>query len=180
MATRAGQVSLLRGINVGGRTMVAMDRLRPIYEAMGLDDVRTHLQSGNVVFRSGRDPGTISAEAEAALMRDLGLKIRVLGRTHEQLARVLDHDPFPGADPSRLIVHFLSAEPPADTAERLADVAKGGEGVVVHGHELYVHYPDGLGRSNLTGAQIERSGIVATGRNWRTVTRLHELTAPGG
>jgi hypothetical protein len=75
VATAFGQVSLLRGINVGGRTMVAMDRVRSIYEAMGLGDVRTHLHSGNVIFRSGRDPDGISIEAEAALRRELGLKI---------------------------------------------------------------------------------------------------------
>jgi uncharacterized protein (DUF1697 family) len=176
----AGQVSLLRGINVGGRNMIPMARLRAIYETMGLGDVRTHLQSGNVVFWSRRNPGEISAEVETAVHRELGLKIRVLGRTHVELGRVLRHDPFPHAEASRLIVFFLSARPPADIAERLRGAATAGEEIVVHGNELFLHYPDGQGRSKLTGGLVERGGIVATGRNWRTVARLHELTAPEG
>ena len=179
MTRSIGQVSLLRGINVGGHAVVGMERLRAIYQSIGLDDVRTHLQSGNVVFRSGRDPDRISADAEAALLAEFGLKIRVLGRTHADLGRVLGHDPFPTADPSRLIVTFLSAEPPSGTTERLSGAAKAGEQIVIRGREIYVHYPEGAGRSNVTGALIEKTGLVATARNWRTVTRIHELTAPG-
>lgn len=178
MATSSGQVSLLRGINVGGRAMVAMSRLRAIYEGLGLDDVRTHLQSGNVVFRSGRSPEAIAAEVEGALLRELGLRIRVLGRTHAQLTCIVSLNPFPEANASRSVVYFLSAELPNGSIERLASVARAGEEAEVHGLELFVNYPAGIGRSNLTGALVERAGVVATARNWRTVTRIQELTAP--
>jgi uncharacterized protein (DUF1697 family) len=75
-------------------------------------------------------------------------------------------------------VYFLSADLPNDAIERLTRVARAGEEAVGHGRELYVHYPAGIARSKLSGVLIERAGVVATGRNWRTVMRLHELTAP--
>ena len=75
-------------------------------------------------------------------------------------------------------MYFLSADLPNDAIERLTRVARAGEEAVVHGRELYVHYPAGIARSKLSGVLIERAGVVATGRNWRTVMRLHELTAP--
>jgi uncharacterized protein (DUF1697 family) len=178
MGRVVGQVSLLRGINVGGNVLVGMSRLREIYGELGLDDVRTHLQSGNVAFRSDRDPDDISRHAEAALHREFGRAIRVLGRTHADLARIVADDPFPDADPSRHIVLFLSAKPPADAVARIAGTATAGERVFARGRELHIHYPDGQGRSAVSGALLEKSGFVATARNWRTVSRLLELTAP--
>ncbi len=172
-----GQASLLRGINVGGRVKVAMADVRAIYEALGVLDVRTHLQSGNVVFRSDRPPAELSALAETALRRDLGLAIRVLGRTHADLARIAAGDPFPDSDPSRHVVVFLSGAPPIELIRRLEAAATAGEQVRSGESELHIDYPAGQGRSNLTGALIERTGLVATARNWRTVTRLLELTA---
>jgi uncharacterized protein (DUF1697 family) len=174
----AGQVALLRGINVGGHNLVPMPRLRAVFEGLGLDAVRTHLQSGNVVFRSEREPEDVAAEAERALHRELGLTIRVVVRTHAELGRVLRADPFPGADPSRHMVTFLSAAPPKDAADRLGALARSGEQIVAGRHEVHVFYPEGAGRSNVSGAVLEKSGLVATTRNWRTVTRLHAMTSP--
>lgn len=178
--TGSGQVSLLRGINVGGHALVPMAQLRAIYGGMDLDDVRTHLQSGNVVFRSERSPDAIAAEAEAALKREFGFAIRVLGRRHEDIARIGVANPFPDADPSRHVVVFLSVPPPADLRTRLEAVATTGETVHLGQRELHILFPEGIGRSRITNAVIERNGVVGTGRNWRTVMRLSELTAPSG
>ena len=176
--TGSGQVSLLRGINVGGHALVPMARLRAIYAGMDLDDVRTHLQSGNVVFRSDRSPDAIAAEAEVVLQREFGFAIRVLGRRHEDVARIAAANPFPDADPSRHVVVFLSVPPPADARTRIETVATAGETVHFGQRELHIYYPDGIGRSRVTNAVIERNGVVGTARNWRTVMRLMELTAP--
>ena len=171
-----GKVALLRGINVGGHNIVPMATLQTVFEALGLDQVRTHLQSGNVVFSSDRKPDELATSAESALHREFGLTIRVLVRTHAELGRVLRADPFPGADPSRHMVTFLSGPPPPDAADRLVALARGGEQIVPGRHEVHVLYPEGAGRSNVSGAVLERSGLIATTRNWRTVTRLHALT----
>ncbi len=175
---QSSQVSLLRGINVGGHALISMATLRDLYQGMGLTEVRTHLQSGNVLFSSDRDPAAIAREAETAILAALGLTVRILGRSHSDLARIVGHDPFPDADPARHLVVFLSGEPAADVVARVTATARSGEELVVRGRELHIHYPDGIGTSRLSTAALERSGIVATARNWRTVSRLHELSAP--
>ena len=106
-------VSLLRGINVGGNNVISMAALRAIYERLGGEDVTTHLQSGNVLFRCAGDPASAAAGVEAAIREEHGLEVRVLGRSHAQLGRIVAVDPFPDADPSRRLVLFLAAKPSA-------------------------------------------------------------------
>ena len=173
-----GQVSLLRGINVGGHNQIAMPRLREIYAALGLADAATHINSGNVIVRTDRDPDVLAGDVERAIGRELGLEIRVLGRTYEQLGRILDANPFPNADPSRHLIAFLSAAPTEEAIARVKSRAAPGEEVAVIGLELHLLYPGGIAGSKLSPALIERSGVVTTARNLRTVARLHELAAP--
>ena len=82
-------VSLLRGINVGGHNLISMTRLRALYATLGCEDVETYLQSGNVVFRRDRDPGGVAGRVERAIKRELGLDLRVLTRTHTELAAIV-------------------------------------------------------------------------------------------
>jgi uncharacterized protein (DUF1697 family) len=176
MATR--HVALLRGINVGGHNIVSMARLRALYEALDCEDVATYLQSGNVVFRSDRDPAGVGRGVERALKRELGLDIRVLDRTHGDLARIVEADPFPGADPSRRVVMFLSEAPGAEIAREIGHVTLGPDEARLIGLEVHLHCPDGIGNSKLPGLLTERRlGVTGTARNWRTVTRLLELSA---
>ncbi|HEY0444729.1 MAG TPA: DUF1697 domain-containing protein [Candidatus Limnocylindrales bacterium] len=173
------QVSLLRGINVGGANRIGMAPLRALYESAGCRDVVTHLQSGNVVLRDERSPNVVSEAIEAAIRRELGLTIRVLGRTHTELRKAIEADPFPAADRGHRHVVFLSGEPKAGTDARLAEAATGNEAAVLVGREVHLLLPDGMGRTKLSQALVERRlGVVATARNWRTVTRLLELSAP--
>jgi uncharacterized protein (DUF1697 family) len=171
-------VSLLRGINVGGHNLVSMTRLRALYEALGCEDVATYLQSGNVVFRRARDPAGVGRGVELALKRELGLDVRVLDRTHADLAAIIEADPFPGADPSRRLVMFLSSRPGDAIAREVEHVKLGPDEALLIGRELHLHCPDGIGNSRLPGLLTERRlGVTATARNWRTVTRLDELSA---
>jgi uncharacterized protein (DUF1697 family) len=174
---RTRHVSLLRGINVGGHNLVAMARLRALYEALGCENVTTYLQSGNVVFRRERDPAGVGRGVERALKRELGLDIRVLDRTHSDLAGIVEADPFPRADPSRRIVMFLSAPPGTEIAREIEHVTLGPDEAWLIGRELHLHCPDGVGNSKLPGLLNERRlGVTATARNWRTVSRLLELS----
>jgi uncharacterized protein (DUF1697 family) len=171
-------VSLLRGINVGGNNIVSMARLRALYEALGCEDVATYLQSGNVVFRRDRDPAGVGRGVERAIKRELGRDIRVLDRSHADLAAIIGVDPFPAADPSRRMVMFLSAPPGDATAREVAHVKIGPDEARLLGRELHLYCPDGIGNSKLPGLLSERRlGVTATTRNWRTVTRLHDLSA---
>ncbi|MEO8229687.1 MAG: DUF1697 domain-containing protein [Chloroflexota bacterium] len=178
MTTAARQCSLLRGVNVGGHNRVAMARLSELYEGLGCTDVETYVQSGNVAFSSPLDPRGISAKVEKAIRHEFALEIRVLGRTHRELEKIVATDAFAGADPASRHVVFLSDALAAEAADTLRDAAAGREEVVVAGREIHLLLPDGMGRTKLSGALIERrQHVIATARNWRTVTRLRDLTA---
>ena len=173
---RVRHVSLLRGINVGGHHLIPMARLRAIYESIGCEDVATYLQSGNVVFRRTRAPGAVAAEVEAAVTAEFGHRIRILTRTHAEMKRIVDADPFPHAEPARRLVLFLEKPLTAPLAKELAHVTSGRDEAVLIGQEFHLHCPDGIGNTKLVGLLSDRRlGVAATGRNWRTVTRLLEL-----
>jgi uncharacterized protein (DUF1697 family) len=174
----ARSVSLLRGINVGGHHLLPMTRLRSIYESLGCEDVTSYLQSGNVLFRH-RDPAAIAANVETAIKDEFGFAIRVLGRSHAQLAGIVAADPFPGAEPRQRIVLFLSAAPDAANARELGHLTSGRDEAVLIGTEFHLHLAGGVIGSKVPGLLDERRlGVTVTGRNWRTVTRLAELSGP--
>lgn len=174
-------ISLLRGINVGGHHKVSMGWLREAYEQLGCTDVTTYLQSGNVVYQRDRAPAKVGPELTALIEKDLGFRIEVLHRTHAELTRVLAADTWPDADPSRRLVVFLAAALGKAQAAALAELATEREELVVGPNELQLHCPDGIGRSKLAEAVSgQRLKVVATARNWRTVSKLAELSAPTG
>ncbi len=173
------QVALLRGVNVGGNNRVPMAHLRELLLDLGYEDVRTHLQSGNAVFTAGATPPEDAAqEIEGQLARSLGLSVRVLVRTAADLARVVSANPLPAAvaEPSRFLVTFLSAPPDPDLLGELDPVDFEPELFGFGERELYVWCPEGVRTLKLSYAFLERRfGVVATARNWNTVTRLLAL-----
>lgn len=172
------QVSLLRGINVGGRTMVSMGRLRDVYAGFGAEDVVTVLQSGNVVLRYAGTPTQVSRLAEAAIASAFGLRVAVIGRTQADLQRILRVTAFEDAIPSQRFVVFLSGEPERGSERELAGVTAPREMVLLVGSELHMHLPDGAGRSRLQLPVIEKKlGVTGTARNWNTVMKLAALSA---
>jgi uncharacterized protein (DUF1697 family) len=171
-------IALLRGVNVGGRNSVPMADLRSVLETTGLEDVRTYIQSGNVVFRS-RVPGkTLAAQMEDAIADAFGVRPAVLLRTPVQLDAVVDSNPFlaAGADTTKLHVVFLERRPAAKDAGRLDPDRSPPDAFALVGLELYLHLPNGAGRSRLGIDYVERTlGVRATQRNWNTVLRLLAL-----
>jgi uncharacterized protein (DUF1697 family) len=173
--------ALLRGINVGRNKRVAMADLRALMDGLGYASVRTHLQSGNVVFESPKRSGKpLEAVIEAAIAAELGMDVTVIVRRSDELARVIAGSPFEGRtdDHKRLHVAFLS-EPPKAAAVKAFDAAGyAPDELQVVGREAYLLYPDGYAQTKLTNAVIEKAlGVRATSRNWRTVTALADLTA---
>ena len=173
------RVALLRAVNVGGR-MVAMTGLKAVAAEIGLGDPRTLLQSGNLVF--GADRGTdsaLEARLEAAIQERLGVRTDVHVRDAAAMAGIVARNPFPdeaGRDPGHLLVMFLKSAPTASAVEALQAAIKGRETVRAAGRQAYIVYPDGVGRSKLTNAVIERHiGGLGTGRNWNTVLKLAAL-----
>ncbi|SCL20550.1 Uncharacterized conserved protein, DUF1697 family [Micromonospora rhizosphaerae] len=174
-------VALLRGVNVGA-TRIAMADLRRLVTDLGHEDVRTYLQSGNVVFTSTtRDTATLAKGIEQAIADELGLTVPVLVRSGAELAAVADASPYADKqdDPTRLLVAFLSAAP---AKARLAELTvPAGENIeyTVAGREIHLHFPDGgYGRTKFTNTYLEKKlGVVATTRNWKSVQALRDMAA---
>jgi uncharacterized protein (DUF1697 family) len=174
----ARQIALLRGINLGSNRRVAMGRLRELLAGLGYGDVRTYLQSGNVVLTSPASPERLQRELEQQIAKELGLDTRVLVRTRDELADVIERDPLAGVadNPRRYQVSFLSAEPDAEVVRELDKVDVAPERFVVSGREIYTWHPDGIQRSKLNKELSDRRlGVIATARNWNTVTKLLAL-----
>jgi uncharacterized protein (DUF1697 family) len=173
--------ALLRGINVGRNKRVGMADLRSLVEGLGHESVRTHLQSGNIVFESPKRSGKALAVAiEKAIEKELGLDVTVIVRRSDELAAVVDRSPYGDRtdDPKKVHVAFLS-EPPKAAAVKGFDAGEfAPDELEVAGREVYLLYPEGYARTKLTNAVLEKQlGVRATSRNWRTVKALAELTA---
>ncbi|GAA5011804.1 DUF1697 domain-containing protein [Streptomyces siamensis] len=180
MTTR--YAALLRGINVGGAKKVPMAELRTLMEGLGHGDVRTYLQSGNVVFSSDRgDEESLAAQLAEAVEKHFGFTVGVLVRDHAYLKAVREACPFPEAELEAKQLHATYFSGPVD-AQRFAAVAPDAflpEEYRLGDRVLYLYTPDGLGRSKLAEALARPKllkGILATTRNWNTVVKLEELT----
>jgi uncharacterized protein (DUF1697 family) len=168
-------VALLRGINLGAKRRVAMADLRAWLADLGYTDVRTLLQSGNVVFRTDRGPGTVTGELERRLAEGAGFPIDCVVRTADELRAVVAADPFGQVadNPSRYLVSFLRGPvvPPDHAPDAFApELFHLGE------REVYFWTPGGVQRSKVLAAFPDRKGEVATVRNWNTVTKLLAIT----
>ncbi len=175
------QVLLLRGVNVGAHNRIAMPALRERLTAAGLADVRTHLQSGNVVLSSDAAPDALARECRRQLNEGFGLEIEVIVRTRDELAEVVRRNPLAkvAVDPKRYQVSFCASEPDRNLVKRLTALAVSPEQFLAVGRELYAWHPDGVARSRLWAELGGRKlGVPATARNWTTVTTL--LAIAGG
>lgn len=171
-------IALLRGINVGGRNILPMKELRALLEGLGLESVRTYIQSGNVVFQTEEpDLSRLSGRITSAIQKSHGFEPRVLLLGIEELDRAIQGNPFPEAEaqPKTLHVSFLESVPDAPDLEAIERVRSDTERFVLADKVFYFHAPDGIGRSKLA-ANVERYlGVPATGRNWRSVQKVRAL-----
>jgi uncharacterized protein (DUF1697 family) len=169
-------LALLRGINLGPHRRVSMPDLRELLGGAGFADVRTYVQSGNVVLASDLAPEDVAARCEREIASRFGFAVDVVVRTRDELAEVVRRDPLRAvaSDPKRYQVTFLSAELPAPVVDKLETIDAEPEQFVVAGRELYSWHPSGVGRSKLW-ARLAKDGwlgVTATARNWTTVTTL--------
>ncbi len=172
-------ISMLRGVNVGGHNKIKMGALRDLYESLGLQDAQTYVQSGNVIFRTdAKDIAPLAKRIEDAIERKFGFRPGVILRTTAEVRDVIARNPFAKRreiDASKLLVTFLAAAPSPEAHAEVLRIKAGAEEVRIDGRELYVYFPDGIGRSKVWPAiekALKRSG---TGRNWNTVTKLLEI-----
>jgi uncharacterized protein (DUF1697 family) len=173
-------VSMLRGVNVGGRNMIKMEALRALYASLKLRDPQTYVQSGNVVFHAeDRDLVKLADQIEKAIERSVGFRPSVILRTAAEMHEVVARNPFAqrsGIEPNKLAVIFLARDPGHEARGRLLAIKTDPEELRIGGRELYVYYPNGVGRAKFSAAGIERALKVAgTARNWNSVTKLLEM-----
>jgi uncharacterized protein (DUF1697 family) len=175
-------VCLLRGVNVSGRRRVDMKSLRELFVGLGHRDVTTYVQSGNVVFTGRKaSPATLARTIEKQIANDLDVDVTALVRTADELADVAGANPFldAGADPASLHVTFLADKPDGARLDSVDPSGFSPDEFHVRGREIYLRCPNGYGRTKLNNAFWERrAGVAATTRNWKTVTKLRELTDP--
>ncbi len=169
-------ISMLRGVNVGGSSVIKSDALRSAFESLGLRDVRTLLASGNAVFRTRlKDRDALARRITQELERRFDLKIEVFVRALEEIRMLIERGPelAPQMDPSKLLVMFLAGVPDARTQAALLKQHSGPEMIEIRGPEVYLYYPNGVGRSKLSGAVLEnRLKTSGTARNWNTLRKL--------
>jgi len=189
MTRMATHVALLRGINVGGKNKVAMADLREVVAKLGHTDVSTYIQSGNVLFTADADadPAALASALADAITATLGVRSPVVVLSRDELAGVIEANPFPGeADPKRVHAVLLSGPIGADAAAKIDEAltrsaAKGArDELATVGRALYLHTPDGFGNSELSAAVLRiltspRAGVTGTARNWATITKLMAL-----
>jgi len=173
-------ISMLRGINVGGKNRSAMPALKALYESLGFTHVVTYVQSGNVVFDSDEGDAARTAHAiEEGIAQTLGLSLPVILRDESCLRRVIANHPFAarsGADPTRLHVTFLSAAPSDAALDRLVVPTGCTDEFAMEDKEIYLFCPNGYGVTKLSNNFFEKKlGLAATTRNWKTVHALLEL-----
>jgi uncharacterized protein (DUF1697 family) len=165
-------VAFLRGINVGGNTMVSMKDLAALCKDIGFEDVRTYLNSGNVIFTSSLTEGEVRKLLEKELSEKTGKEIGVAVRSPGELEQIITGNPFPEAVPSQVGV-LLGTDPVPENV--MAGFTTPGRERVVRGkREVYIHYPDGMGRSKLKVPASLRNGTV---RNINTLSGLRDLIA---
>jgi uncharacterized protein (DUF1697 family) len=174
------QVLMMRGINLGPNRRVPMAELRALLREAGYADVRTYVQSGNVVLESTAKPAALEREAAALISERFGFEVPVVVRTRREMAAVVKLNPLGDVaeNPKRYQVSFLSAKPAAAVIKALQAAATSDERVVAHGREIYAWHPEGVARSKLWNALAGKGlgpGVTATARNWTTVTTLLEM-----
>lgn len=170
-------ISLLRGVNVVGRNQIKMDALRTLYESLKFTGCQTYINSGNVVFCTReRNLSVLPERVEKAIERKFGFRPSVIHRTSAELRDVVARNPFAkrvNIDPSKLLIGFLARDPAPEACAKLRAIATGPEEVHFTPRELYIYFPNGVGRADLPWSTIDRVlKVPITGRNWNTVTKL--------
>jgi uncharacterized protein (DUF1697 family) len=173
-------VALLRGINIGAHKRVKMDDLRKSFEGLGLEQVKTYIQSGNVVFRSGKSStAALQKKIEERIVSDFGFSASVIVRTSDDLGNTINANPFlkqRGIDLEKLHVTFLADIPPASGLKKLAEFTVAPDQSRCVGKEIYLYLPNGFSASSLWKVPWEKALVVATTtRNWKTVNAIHQM-----
>lgn len=174
-------IAMLRGVNLGSHKRIKMDALCAICKSLKLEDPRTYVQSGNVIFKAKEpDVDALAGKIQKAIERKAGFSCDVILRTPEEFRYVIAANPFlkrSDIHPSKLLVTFLAAKPAKEAHATLIDLnAKHPEEVHLIGRELYIYFPNGAGKTKLPWSSVEKLlKVTGTARNWNSVTKMLEM-----
>ena len=170
-------ISMLRGVNLGPHNRIKMDALRSVYESLKLEEPRTYVQSGNVIFRTKeKNLAKLAVKIQDAIEKKCKCRPDVILRTTDELKKAIAATPFadrPHLEPSKILVTFLAAEPPREAEANLAKFKDYPEELHLRGREMYIYFPNGAGRSKLPWSSVEKLlKVTGTARNWNSVTKM--------
>jgi uncharacterized protein (DUF1697 family) len=172
-------VALLRGINVSGRNMIPMAKLRSLCAEIGWSEVATYINSGNVIFSSTAKAPALEDAIERSIEERFGHTISVIVRSAAQWPAYLEGNPFPRettAEPKAVMLALSKKPPRSDAATLLRERAVNGEKVEQAGDAIWIHYGGGMAKSKLAPALFDRAvGSPVTTRNWRSVVKIGEM-----
>ncbi len=174
--------SVLRGINISGQKKIKMADLKSLYESLGLQNVVTYIQSGNVIFNADSEDKTeLKEKIEKAIEEKYTFRVPVVIRTHREISNIINNNPLGPVDlqkdGTKVLVTFLSSQPTQDRVSGIQQYVTEPEQLFVVGKEVYLYCPNGYGKSKLSNAFLEQKlGVGATTRNWKSVLKLHELS----
>lgn len=170
-------IALLRGINVSGKNIIRMTELQNLLASTGFDDVKTYIQSGNIVFRHHEMPLTFfENKIHAAIQNEFGFNVPVVAMDGDYLERIIANNPIQEFDESKLMVTFLAGNPAKEKIDVMMEISYPPDKIFEGEKAFYVYCPDGFGRSKFNNNFFEKKlGQVATGRNWKTCKKLLEM-----
>ncbi len=173
-------VALLRGVNVGGHRKLKMAELRELCESLDFTEAQTYVQSGNLVFKTTlKSDQAVCAKLANAIEGRFGFPCDIIVRNASEIESVIKCNPFHArkdAEPSKLLVSFFDREPSADARHKALAFRKDPEELFFHGKELYMYFPNGIGKAKTPLASVERAlKVSCTGRNWNTVLKLLDM-----
>lgn len=173
-------VSMLRGVNLGSHNRIKMDALRALYTSLKLQDPRTYVQSGNVIFKTKeKNSPQLAKKIQSAIEKKFGCSPEVILRTTDELRKAIEATPFgdrPNLEPSKILVSFLDAAPPREAAGAFDKFKDYPEEVHLKGRELYIYFPNGAGKTKLPWSSVERLlKVTGTARNWNSVTNMLKM-----
>ena len=173
-------ICILRGINVSGHKLIKMDALKKLFEELKFQNVRTYIQSGNVVFESKKvDTKSLENKIEKQILKTFGFEVPVLVKEKDEFKKVIDHNPFltkRNEDDSKLHVTFLSSEPDTANISKLSDIKFNNDEFVISEKSIYLFCPDGYGNTKLSNNFFENKlKVSATTRNWKTIVELGRM-----
>lgn len=171
-------IALFRAINVLGKNILPMKDLKSILEELGVDEIKTYIQSGNVVFNYNENDITgLSQKITAAIKRNHGFEPRIIILKKKDIQKVVANNPFPqvGENHKTLHVFFLESKPANPNFDKILEIKSNTEQYEIIDKIFYLYTPDGFGKSKLADRAEKLLGVPATARNWRTVNKLLEM-----